>query len=493
METIVIDGDNDQDSLEVLQEMDVDPNEIVPKTNLTIAEEKKNAGNENYKAQNYKLALRLYSDAIAICPDTPSYYGNRAACYMMLGDFKSALADSRTSIFLDNKFERSYIRIVKCCLALGDIVGCEQAIKKLLENDPNNTAVNVELENCKQLRILEEKLFSSYNQSDFRTALYHADSCLRFAPSCLKYKLLKAECLVLLGRIEQANDIAVSCMQADTSNAEAVYVRGLCLYYSDNLEKGLIHFERALSLDPDSKKAREMRLKAKNLKEKKERGNELFKAGKLRDAQSAYTEALAIDPLNKDMNSKLFYNRALVNSRLAIYTDAVKDCTSALDANPSYLKALILRAKSYNELHKYEECVKDCEAVLKIERTAEIKSLLKEAKHSLKLSKRKDYYKILGIDKSATDMDIKKAYRKRALVHHPDRHANASDEEKREQERQFKEVGEAYTILSDTQKKSRYDNGQDLDEDHVEFDPTQMFRQFYQYSAGPMYGFSFKT
>lgn len=213
----------------------------------------------------------------------------------------------------------------------------------------------------------------------------------------------------------------------------------------------------------------------------------------MRDAQTVYTEALAIDPLNKDMNSKLFYNRALVNSRLAIYADAVKDCTSALEANPSYMKALILRAKSYNELQKYDECIKDYETVLKTERTAEIKTLLKEAKHSLKLSKRKDYYKILGIDKSATEVDIKKAYRKRALVHHPDRHANASEEEKREQERQFKEVGEAYTILSDNQKKSRYDNGQDLDDDHGEYDPSHMYRQFFQYNAGPTFGFSFKT
>lgn len=175
---------------------------------FSIAEERKNSGNENYKAQNYKLALRLYSDAIAICPDTPSYYGNRAACFMMLGDFKSALSDSRQSIFLDNKFEKSYIRIVKCCLALGDIVGCEQAIKKLLENDAKNTAVNVELENCKQLRALEEKAFSSYNQKDYRTALYHADGCLKYAPASLKYKLLKAECLVLLGRIEVSRFVA---------------------------------------------------------------------------------------------------------------------------------------------------------------------------------------------------------------------------------------------------------------------------------------------
>lgn len=124
----------------------------------------------------------------------------------------------------------------------------------------------------------------------------------------------------------------------------------------------------------------------------------------MRDAQTAYSEALAIDPLNKDMNSKLFYNRALVNSRLAIHADAVKDCTAALEANPSYLKALILRAKSYNALQKFEDCVKDYEAAMKMEKTVEIKNLLKEAKHSLKLSKRKDYYKILGIDKSANDL-----------------------------------------------------------------------------------------
>lgn len=48
-----------------------------------------------------------------------------------------------------------------------------------------------------------------------------------------------------------------------------------------------------------------------------------------------------------------------------------------------------------------------------------MKKLLADAKLELKKSKRKDYYKILGIDKNASVEDIKKAYRKRALVHHP--------------------------------------------------------------------------
>lgn len=253
-------------------------------------------------------------------------------------------------------------------------------------------------------------------------------------------------------------------MQTDSTNADAVYVRGLCLYYNDNLEKGLIHFQRALILDPDNANARQMRIKAKSLKEKKEHGNELFKTGKYREAQVVYTEALEIDPCNKDINSKLYYNRALVNVKIGNVCDAIQDCTCALAANDEYLKPLMLRARCQKDMKNFEECVKDYESALKTEKTMEIKQLLKEAKLALKKSKRKDYYKILGIDKNATEIDIKKAYRKRALVHHPDRHANATDEEKREQEKQFKDVGEAYTVLTDSQKRSRYDNGQDLED-----------------------------
>lgn len=134
---------------------------------------------------------------------------------------------------------------------------------------------------------------------------------------------------------------------------------------------------------------------------------------------------------------------------------------------------------------------------------SEHKHLLKMAQLELKKSKRKDYYKVLGVAKNATEDEIKKAYRKRALMHHPgipsvsvafrmweltvffiikvfvvfflisfvlwhqwtDRHSSATAEVQKEEEKKFKEVGEAFTVLSDPKKKIRYDNGHDLDDD----------------------------
>lgn len=66
----------------------------------------------------------------------------------------------------------------------------------------------------------------------------------------------------------------------------------------------------------------------------------------------------------------------------------------------------------------------------------------------------KDYYAILGLDKTATDEQIKKAFRKMAIKFHPDK--NPGD---KEAEEKFKEINEANSILSDPDKKSRYDSG----------------------------------
>lgn len=70
---------------------------------------------------------------------------------------------------------------------------------------------------------------------------------------------------------------------------------------------------------------------------------------------------------------------------------------------------------------------------------------------------KRDYYEVLGIEKGANETEIKKAYRKAAMKYHPDKMANVSEAEKKEAEEKFKEINEAYQVLSDAQKRQQYD------------------------------------
>ena len=73
------------------------------------------------------------------------------------------------------------------------------------------------------------------------------------------------------------------------------------------------------------------------------------------------------------------------------------------------------------------------------------------------MAQKRDYYEVLGISKGASEDEIKKAYRKAAMKYHPDKFSNASEQEKKDAEEKFKEVNEAYQVLSDAQKKAQYD------------------------------------
>ena len=73
------------------------------------------------------------------------------------------------------------------------------------------------------------------------------------------------------------------------------------------------------------------------------------------------------------------------------------------------------------------------------------------------MAEKRDYYEVLGLQKGASADDIKSAYRKAALKWHPDRWVDGTDAEKKTAEEKFKEASEAYSVLSDPQKKAQYD------------------------------------
>ncbi|KAK2575108.1 hypothetical protein KPH14_008833 [Odynerus spinipes] len=466
-----------------------------------MAEEKKEIANQYYSLKQYKKALNGYNEVIAMCSNVPRYYGNRAACYMMLGLYRNALADAKKCIELDPMFLKAYIRVIKCSLILGDIIEAETYISKLLELDPDNKTIAAEQKDLEYVQKYLKDADAAYAAKDFRKVVYCMDRCCDISTSCTRFKLTKAECLAFLGRYEESQDIANDVLHIDKQNADAIYIRGMCLYFEDNVDRAFAHFQQVLRLAPDHVKALDIYKKAKALKKKKEDGNAAFKMKRYQEAYDLFTEALTIDPQNVMANAKLHFNKAIAAVKLGRTSESIIECTEALKIDEKYLKALLRRGMSYQELNEYEEAVRDFEKACKIDNSRENKRYLLGAKMALKRSKRKDYYKILGIDKNASTDDIKKAYRKRAMVHHPDRHANATEGEKKEQEKKFKEVGEAYGILSDPKKRSRYDSGHDMDDSDggmQDMDTYGMFPTYftrrgdYQFQSGFHSGFSFQ-
>lgn len=73
------------------------------------------------------------------------------------------------------------------------------------------------------------------------------------------------------------------------------------------------------------------------------------------------------------------------------------------------------------------------------------------------MAAKRDYYEVLGLSKGASVDEIKSAYRKLALQWHPDKWVNGTDAEKKTAEEKFKEASEAYSVLSDPDKKAKYD------------------------------------
>ncbi|KAK8114369.1 tetratricopeptide [Apiospora kogelbergensis] len=418
------------------------PLNIPTNTNEDEAESYKAAGNKFFKEKDYRNAIIQYSRAVELIPTSATFLSNRAAAYMSNGQYEAALEDCNRAVDRDPTNAKFLLRLAHMAPAK---------------------------EMSLHIKAAQDALNNGTSGSMVLHALDQAEKLLgvgAFKPR--KWQLMRGAAHLKIGGINslgEAQNVAMSLLRYNSQDPEALVLRGRALYAQGDNDKAIQHFRKALSCDPDFRDAVKWLRTVQKLDRMKEEGNTDYKAGRWQAAFDKYSSALEVDPANRGTNAKLLQNRALCRLKLKQYNEAVADCDRAVSLDPQYIKARKTKANALGQADRWEDAVREWKSIQEMDpEDRTIPKEVRKAELELKKSQRKDYYKILNVEKSADDNQIKKAYRKLAIVHHPDK--NPGDDAAAER---FKDIGEAYETLSDPQKRARYDSGEDL------VDPSDMF------------------
>lgn len=480
--------------------------------------EHKENGNTYYKQKDYRTAIAHYTLAIETAKEESldasdpellaTYYNNRAASNTMILNYEDSIADSDEAIKLVPSNIKAYIRKARALLSLGKLDEAVAVANKAAIYDSSN-AVLVELkqdvERLENRVIMAKKLLSPENatskdtsghdlvqpfppfytpsQRDANQALHQLNMVQTSCPAMKSILLDKTHALLVLDRISEAYSLTTSLVRSAGSSqpsSKLFLYRAYALYKMGNLDDATKHLKQILSMDPDNKVAFGFHKLLRSIGRKKEEADAFYKARDFDKAKEVYSEALDMHGCVGYYRAKLYFNRACVSANLRQHEDVINDCSHAIELDGEYTKAILRRAGSYLIFGGEDECnraLRDFEMVYDLaekggnqEQMREMKKKMQEAKIQLKRSKQKDFYKLLGVPRDASDAEIKKGYRKLALKWHPDRHSSSTEVEKENAEKLFRDINLAYEVLSDPQKKAKYDSGvdiEDLDNPHA--------------------------
>ncbi|KAK8513425.1 hypothetical protein V6N13_002170 [Hibiscus sabdariffa] len=455
-------------------------------------------GNQAYANGDSSKAEEYYMQGISCIPAGEKSrsclralmlcYSNLAATRMSLGRMRDALGDCMMAISIDPNFLRVQLRAAKKCLQSGTDVCVD---RKVAVEASDGLQKAQKLTECIQQSAL---LLQSKTSVDAEAALEVIAEALQISVYSDQLLEMKAEALLILGKYED--------------------VIKLCDQTSDSAEKNSPSLDANGQLaNPDSSgfsKDPTFRIWRCHLIFKS-----YFHIGKLeeaiaflekqedlqsttnRDGSNSLESSIPLAATVRELLShKLFvFDRAAAYKALGQITDAIADCSLAIALDGNYLKAISRRASLYEKIRDYEEAASDIERLLSLlmhqmetknnqtglsERSVNLandsrhaRSWLSEIEEEGKKEVPLDFYLILGVELSVSTADIKKAYRKAALRHHPDkaiqslvRIENGDDklwkeikeEAYKDADKLFKIIGEAYAVLSDPIKRSKYDS-----------------------------------
>ena len=452
---------------------------------MARAGELKERGTARYTARDYEGAVANYSEAIELlpasaAPTSSTLHTNRAAAHFMLSNYAEAAEDCQRAVTLDPSNAKALARGAKAELSLGRTEEAIRLFQKAIEagaRSPGGPDAALVKEKA-DAQATHQRLGAAraaLEGGEFERAAALAAALVKACPGATFLKLMRVDALLSGAKLEEADAASKELMTAQGKRDPASLLsRARVLHYLGQTPEAEKHVGVALRLDPEHAPSARLRRSIRKAEDLKKRGNDAFKAGSWQAAIDAYSQCLEVDARNAAYNARVLSNRSAAWGKLGRHAEAFEDASLAIAASDKWAKGHIRRAAAgvaLGDLEHLQGAVRDYNRAKEVLAEApesdggkeaalkEAEAGLRQAKAALKAAKRKDYYKVLELERGCSEDDIKKAYRKMALRYHPDRHSTGEEQERRKAESMFKDVSEAYGILSDPVKRQQFDEG----------------------------------
>ena len=458
----------------------------------------KEIGNEYFKKKKYEEAIKYYDKAIKLNNTVEVLYSNKGTCEKMLKQYKLAINDYQKSLELNPKNAKNLNRLASVYIIIGEIGQAKITQEKAINLEPYNSAYKEQMATIEKIITDTERLNDKIKQENFGDAEEICKSLIEKVPEFSDFKIKYIQILIENVKLKEVLTYINDNINATDKfkNKDFEYYTSLALYYDGQYDKAKKSIELMMKKYPDDVRYKELLPKVEQIDQVKAKANEIFRQKKYEEAIEEYTKVLEFDKKNKKFNSIILANRALCYQNLKKNKEALHDSNQSIKLNPYYAKGYVKRGKVYMELEMYDDARADFQKAKDLDpSTANIDGLLTEANKKTEKARKRDYYAILGIDRNASEQDIKKAYKKMAMKYHPDRNGE-SEESKKMAERKFIDVNDAYSVLSDPKKRRMYDSGADpLNPEEggagMHFgDASEIFKMFFGGGGSP---FSFST
>lgn len=421
-------------------------------------------GDSAMRAGDFDKAVALYSQLLALEPNRQINFHKRSVALQLANKLDLALADASKAVEIDPEFGKGVEHRARLRKRLGLCELARQDWEKLLQMDPENQDAKVQIDEVQECLRIQPLALDVFAQEKYDEAKKLLARLHEICPNAKKFLEIEVEVMYKLHDDEGVIARSGRLLMTNPNALKGYLFRGLAYARTGNEEMAVKHFKEGLRMDPEHKLLKTAFRNIRKLQKSTEEIEELMKKNHWEEAVQKISAAKELNEGNMDRLKSLSLNECQCLTNLKKFSAAVESCTQVLSIESANTEALKLRASARVSLEDFEGAVSDYEAAVRINpHDRDLQNRLRQAQLDLKKSKRKDYYKILGVEKHASEAEIKKAFRKQALLYHPDKQ-RGSDEEKALAEKKFRDIAEASEILSDPEKRGKYDRGEDLEQ-----------------------------